>query len=203
MASPSKAKLPKPVTKRGEATRRKILDAAELEFGEKGFMAASVSSITARAGVGQGTFYLYFPSKETVLSELVRYMGRELRHTLTDAVKGLERRSDIEKTGIEAFLAFAKKHKNLYRIVMESQFVDVAVYQDYYQSLASAYARGLEQAQEKEQVRPGNAEAKAWALMGVTHFLGLRYAIWQDKTPPQEVMDSTLDFIFNGLVTES
>ena len=45
-----------PATARGEATRRKLLDSAEKEFGEKGYHAASVSSITTRADVGQGTF---------------------------------------------------------------------------------------------------------------------------------------------------
>jgi len=47
-----------PATARGEATRRKLLAAAEIEFGARGFHAASVSSITTRADVGQGTFYL-------------------------------------------------------------------------------------------------------------------------------------------------
>ena len=44
----------RPLTARGEATRRRILNAAEIEFGEKGFHLASVSSITTRASVGQG-----------------------------------------------------------------------------------------------------------------------------------------------------
>ena len=62
---------------------KKLLEAAETEFGERGFAKASVSSITRRAGVGQGTFYLYFPGKEAVLIELVRHMGRELRRALS------------------------------------------------------------------------------------------------------------------------
>ena len=64
-----------PATARGEATRRKLLDAAEKEFGGKGFHAASVSSITTRADVGQGTFYLYFHSKEEIFVTLVRDIG--------------------------------------------------------------------------------------------------------------------------------
>jgi AcrR family transcriptional regulator len=44
-----------PVTARGEATRRKILDAAEEVFGEMGYYEASISEITRRAGVAQGT----------------------------------------------------------------------------------------------------------------------------------------------------
>ena len=67
--SPSQP-LPVPKTKRGERTRQKILDAAEREIGRKGFAEASISTITAEAAVGQGTFYLYFRSKEDALREL-------------------------------------------------------------------------------------------------------------------------------------
>ena len=62
--------LPAPKTKRGERTRQKILDAAEREIGRKGFSEASISTITAEAAVGQGTFYLYFRTKEDVLANL-------------------------------------------------------------------------------------------------------------------------------------
>ena len=59
--------LPAPKTQRGERTRQKILDAAEREIGARGFSDASIATITAEAAVAQGTFYLYFRSKEEVL----------------------------------------------------------------------------------------------------------------------------------------
>ena len=46
-----------PRTERGRKTMRAILDAATLEFAEKGFHEASISGITARAGVALGSFY--------------------------------------------------------------------------------------------------------------------------------------------------
>lgn len=191
--------LPQPATARGEATRRKLLEAAEQEFGEKGFTKASVSSITQRAGVGQGTFYLYFPSKEDTLRELVRHMGRELRHALAQATAGLEERLEIERVGFEAFVAFSLEKENLYRVVMESQFVDESIYREYYQTLAGAYTAGLERAQAAGQIRHGNAEAQAWALMGIAHFLGLRYAIWERREPPADVMETVFALISQGL----
>ena len=194
------SKLPRPATARGEATRQKLLEAAEQEFGGRGFHAASVSSITKRAGVGQGTFYLYFPSKEEVLRELVRNMGRALRHTLAEAGQGLEHRLDIERAGFEAFISFSLQNENLYRIVMQSQFVDPSIYREYYETLVKAYAEGLEKAQRLAQVRPVSAETQAWALMGVAHFLGLRYPIWRGQQPPDEVMEATFDFIRYGLI---
>ena len=43
---------------------RRLLDAAEQVFAELGYHDASIVKITEAAGVGQGTFYLYFASKK-------------------------------------------------------------------------------------------------------------------------------------------
>lgn len=195
--------LPQPATRRGEATRRKLLEAAELEFGEKGFHTASVTSITLRAGVGQGTFYNYFSAKEDALRELVRHMGRQLRRSLSEATSSAHSRMEIERKGLEAFRTFSSNHQNLYRIVMESQFVDEQIYREYYEQLAEGYTRALERAQENGEIRSGDAAAQAWALMGIAHFTGLRYGIWAEFEPGPEVMETLHSFISNGLEPEA
>jgi AcrR family transcriptional regulator len=191
--------LPRPATARGEATRQRLLDAAETEFGVRGFHAASITDITQRAGVAQGTFYLYFPSKEEALRELVRHMGHELRQTLTTATAGAADRLTVERRGFEAFARFSLRHRNLYRIVMESQFVDEAIYRGYYESLAKGYAAGLQRAIDRGELRAVDAESAAWAMMGVAHFVGLRYAIWQEREPPPEALDAVFDVVRHGL----
>ncbi len=50
----------------GEKYQR-ILDAAVAVFAEKGFHVARVADIAARAGVADGTVYLYFRNKEEIL----------------------------------------------------------------------------------------------------------------------------------------
>jgi AcrR family transcriptional regulator len=51
---------------------RTILNAALEEFFEQGFAAAKLDVIAERAGVGKGTVYLYFDSKEALFEEAVR-----------------------------------------------------------------------------------------------------------------------------------
>jgi AcrR family transcriptional regulator len=58
--------------RRKEARPQEILDAALTVFAEKGFAAARMDDIAARAGVTKGTIYLYFDSKEAVFKTLVR-----------------------------------------------------------------------------------------------------------------------------------
>ena len=49
-----------------------ILAAALEEFFEQGFAAARLDSIAEKAGVGKGTVYLYFDSKEALFEEAAR-----------------------------------------------------------------------------------------------------------------------------------
>ncbi|MEX0731110.1 MAG: TetR/AcrR family transcriptional regulator [Aquisalimonadaceae bacterium] len=190
----------KPVTARGEQTRQKLLSAAEQEFGENGFHTASVSSITRRAGVAQGTFYIYYNSKEEILRELVRFMSRKLRHTLTQATRGISDRLEVERVGLIAFLRFAIEDKNLYRVVLESQFIDESIYREYYEHLAQVYTLRLERAQQSGQVRTSSAYGQAWALMGMASFLGLRYSVWEGTLPPDDIIETALEFIRGGLL---
>src|SRR5690606_40845931 len=60
----------------------------------------------------------------------------------------LTHRVEVEKLGLEAFITFALENQNLYRVVMESQFVDESIYREYYQTLANAYADRLNEAQQ-------------------------------------------------------
>ena len=50
--------------------RRRILDAAVHVFARKGYFAARVSDIAKKAGVADGTIYLYFENKEDILVRL-------------------------------------------------------------------------------------------------------------------------------------
>ena len=58
--------------RRKETRAAELLEAALDVFAEKGFAAARMEDIAARAGVAKGTVYLYFPSKEAVFEALVR-----------------------------------------------------------------------------------------------------------------------------------
>ncbi|MFM2043016.1 MAG: hypothetical protein RLY86_1592 [Pseudomonadota bacterium] len=194
-AAPSKA----PRTERGKRTLRKLLDAAAAEFGERGYHDASISGITQRAGAALGTFYTYFDSKEQVFRALVDHMGRLTRAWIAERVGSAPDRLTAERKGLEAYIEFVREHKDLYRIVMEAQFVAQDAYREYYRVFAEAYSRNLAQAAAKGQIRPGDAEARAWALIGMNTFLGLRYSVWDESISPAQVAESVADILTHGL----
>src|SRR6476619_8199236 len=117
-----------PRTARGQRTMRKILDAAREEFGERGFAESSIVGITQRAGVALGTFYTYFDSKEALFRALVRDMSAQVRDNVGPALGGAADSLDGERRALEAFLRFARDHRDIYRIIDESEFLQPALY---------------------------------------------------------------------------
>lgn len=68
-----------PVTDRGELTRAAIVDAAIDEIVEVGYAHARIPEIARRAGVGYGTFYLYFHSKLDLARQIMEEVWHDVR----------------------------------------------------------------------------------------------------------------------------
>jgi len=192
-----KAAARKPRTKRGLETQKAILRAAESVIGAQGYAASSISDITRAAGIAQGTFYIYFDSKEHVFRELVIEMGRLTRKTLSDAVVGAPDRLGAERLGLRAFLEIAATRPTLYNIVEEARFVDPDSYHAYFTSFARGYARNLAAAAREGEIRPGNAEIRAWALMGMAVTLGERFGMTGANA--DDVVTEVFDMLERGL----
>ena len=188
-----------PKTERGRRTLRRLLDAAGEEFGARGYHETAISHITQKAGVGLGTFYVYFKSKEEVFRALVSDMGARTRHALSESTKDAPNRLEAERLGIEAYLAFVREHKALYRVVMEAQFVAPEAYREYYQVFSDAYRQQLTQAAKRGEIASGDDEVRVWALMGASTFLGLRYGVWDDADNVGDIAQAAADLMINGL----
>ena len=188
-----------PKTARGKKTRDKLLQAAEIEFGDKGFHSAAISGITHRAGVALGTFYTYYESKEEIFHDLVTYMSHRTRRWIGERVAGAPDRMAAERLGIEAYIEFARRHKGIYRIITEAEFVANDAYRELYESFASAYRDNLKQAGESGDIREGDYETWTWAIMGIAVFLGMKYTEWDNNVPAARVAEIVTDLIANGI----
>lgn len=197
----------RPLTKRGEATRRRLLEAAEGVFAELGYHEASIVKITERAGVALGTFYLYFDSKQTIFEALVVDLNSRVRHSMTEAMSGARDRIDAERRGFEGFFRFTAEHPALYRVVREAEFVSPQTMRLHYDRIVEGYVAGLRQAQGDGDVDQAlDPEITAWALMGMGELIGMRFLLWErdaDGAAPAAldpaVIDAMMLFIRNAL----
>jgi AcrR family transcriptional regulator len=171
----------RPLSKRGERTRRKLLEAAEAVFAELGYHDASIVKITEAAGVGQGTFYLYFASKRGVFDELVVDLNHRVRQAMTEAASQGTTRAEMERLGFAGYFRFVADHPALYRIIRQAEFVSPEMLHLHYERLTSGYVTGLRQAMEAGEIADGDPELLAWALMGIGELVGMRWILWAGR----------------------
>lgn len=188
-----------PRTERGRRTLRALLDAAAAEFGEKGFHDGSISGITARAGVALGSFYTYFDSKDAIFRALVSDMSARVGAVGAEAARGATGTLDGERAVLASFIAFAREHHELYRIIDEAEFVDPASYRAHYEGAARRIQARLEAGAAAGELRDGIGEVEAWALMGMNVFLGLRFGVWGRDQTPERVAHAANEVLTRGL----
>jgi AcrR family transcriptional regulator len=188
-----------PRTARGQRTLRLILDAAAEEFGERGYHEGSIARIAQRAGVAIGSFYTYFDSKLAVFRALVADMSRQVREHVVPHILAAPDRLSGERAGIAAFLRFVRTHKALYRIIDESAFVAEDAYRRHYVDVAEGYANSLTQAFGRGEVADGDQMVRAWAIMGMNVFLGLRFGVWSDAEPVEAIAGAAHALITHGI----
>jgi AcrR family transcriptional regulator len=198
-----------PRTARGTRTKAKLLEAAETVFASVGYHEASIVKITEGAGVGLGTFYLYFDGKQTIFDEVVEDLNRRVRHAMTDAARSAGTRLEAERAGFRAFFRFTAQHPALYRIVRQAEFVSPGALRLHYTRIVDGYIAGLKAAQLSGEVRQMDPTVAAWALMGIGELIGMRWVLWDeegtDPIPgarpdvPEEVFEEMMQFIERAL----
>ncbi len=176
-----------------------MLDAAAIEFGEKGFHEASISSITGRAGTALGSFYTYFESKEALFRALVRDMSAQVGGAAANAMATETGPLERERAALAGFLDFVRTHKEVYRIIDEAEFVDPEIYRAHYETTARRMTSRLAEAAKAGAVRGDVDEFHAWAIMGMNVFLGLRYAVWGDEMTADEIADRANAMVAHGI----
>jgi AcrR family transcriptional regulator len=95
--------------------REEILRAARIVLSERGYEATTVSEIVGRAGVAQGTFYLYFPSKKALILALTETMFTHL----TRAAESAEERSTCLADAVLGVVGASFAQASAFRDVMD------------------------------------------------------------------------------------
>jgi AcrR family transcriptional regulator len=194
------APITEPTTARGRATRQRILDAAEQCFAEHGFAQASVAEMVRRSGVAQGSFYNYFESKHAIFAELIRTLAREMRDATRAGAVGATTRVEAEIGGTKAFFAWLVEHRDLHRLLhlMDEADPDLAI--EFYGGFAEGYAEGLADAIGEGEVQAVDPELLAYALMGMNHFVSMRWILWDtDGELSPELLDDFARIIAGAL----
>jgi AcrR family transcriptional regulator len=182
--------------RRGQETRRRLLGAAEAVFAELGYHEASMVRITEAAGVAQGTFYLYFSSKQEIFEDVVREINRRVRQAVSEATRDVSSRRQAEELGFRAFLRFAGENPTLYRVLRQAEVVAPAVLREHYELLLGPYAKALREAMEGGEIAASDPELLAVVLGGIAEIFGLRFALWPDDRLSEQQLTELIRIIW-------
>lgn len=138
----TKGKVPRPTRARAvpaltseerEARIKGVLDAALDVFLERGFGAAKLDEVAARAGVAKGTLYLYFASKEVLFEELIRSLLASPFQAAGEALLKQDVPAEIMLRGLIAFARteiLGTRRKDIARLILSEagRFPDLAAF---------------------------------------------------------------------------
>ena len=189
----------KPKTKRGAATLEKLIDAAAEIFYEKGFHGGSISDITRRAGVGSGTFYIYFDSKLSIYRYLLVEYGRRVRAHASKAIEGCTTRREAERLGIRSFFEYALEDKAIFNIIWESLYIDKNLFYDFYATFSKSYVRVLQEAQAAGEVRDMDPAVLSYVLMGISNFVALNGIVLKHEHDIDYLVDEVMKVLEHGM----
>jgi AcrR family transcriptional regulator len=109
-----------PLVSRPSAKER-ILEAALEVFSHKGFHPATMDEIAEKAGVGKGTLYRYFETKEKLFAELVRLRLEELGRKAASSIDGHDDVLTMISRYIRIYFEFFDRNQRLYRLIIQEQ----------------------------------------------------------------------------------
>lgn len=93
--------------------RTAIVDAAIAVFAEKGVEKATVSDIVQRAGIAQGTYYLYFPSRLAVMGGIAERVLTRLLARLREQLDGQPAGKQLDRLAAVIFAEVGAQHQEV------------------------------------------------------------------------------------------
>lgn len=189
--------------------RRALLRAASKVVARYGYAEASVARITQEAGLAQGTFYLYYNTRQDLLDEVLPFTGEQLSDFIRQRVKGAEDAFDVEELSFRAAFDYLQRNPGFYRMLNEAEFSAPRGFKAQFDNAASRYLASLKRSKDRGELRgyePRELEVLAYILMGIRFYIYLRFVKAEaGKTLrlPDWVVKTYMKFIRNGLDAES
>ena len=93
-----------PKTRRGRASRERIVERAAELFADQGIAGTSLDEVLAAAGAGKGQFYHYFRSRDELAAAAVEQRCAQVVAGLTQALGGVSSLAELEQA-LAGFIA--------------------------------------------------------------------------------------------------
>jgi AcrR family transcriptional regulator len=199
VAKPAKSK--KQVV--SEFRQSEIITAARKVFAEKGYVAATVDEIAARAALAKGTIYVYFESKEQIYNAVLVDDLEALRTLSLQKIAGVGTVLEKISAYINARFEYCEERRDFFRIMVTessgSPVLSKAKAREWLREPVRLLTVAIENAISNNQIRHWPAETLAWTIADLTTGALQRRLVTVPATTAGEDMDFLIDFIYAAL----
>jgi len=153
-----------------DAKRTRMMQAAIRVFADKGYQAATIRDIVQTADVAIGTFYFYFPDKETLFVHLYEETADFLLQAIRQAVRGRASFPQQIRAGLQAYINIATFEPAVVQLLLVAAVGAIpslsAVRAEYRSRLTNIWQELLDDALDAAAVPPQDSQLTAEGLVG-------------------------------------
>ncbi|MFO7567036.1 MAG: TetR/AcrR family transcriptional regulator [Enhygromyxa sp.] len=182
--------------------RRELVATAKRLFLERGFAQTSVSAIVREAGVAQGTFYLYFKSKQALLPYLrAEVLGHYLR-AFEESTKGRASRADARLVAaLTRIHAIMREQVAIVRVLREATSSEEIeqIWLEGRETLSRPLAELITTGQADGSFEVDDPRMAAHLALALLDDLLFESLVWQRPAPPAQTLCHATRFLLRGL----
>lgn len=181
--------------------------AARIEFAQNGYSRTTVESITTRAGVAKGTYYLYFKQKEDIIYDIIEETADNISSILKEEYERfLNNSQPFEQIIYDVIERSVAEYMSLKDIIMTNTYIDFEIsprlskFKDLNQKKVLDYAvKILDLAMERGLVRTINTAEFAPILIGIFTQAAKDLAIRKDSDRLGHYVIIMRDLLLRGI----
>ncbi|GAB6275750.1 MAG: TetR family transcriptional regulator [Rectinema sp.] len=174
-------------------SRNLLLAEGRKLFGGKGYFETNIHEVASNAGLAIGSFYRYFESKESFYKEVIRSVGRDVRHFISLNLGNGLNRVEREMRGLWLFILFLSMDRYCYNIVREAEFVLPNEVRDYYDAFHRGYLK------RDDPSLTCDATTCIEFMLGVAHYLGIEVVFDNSPEIARQVIEEMGQLYMYGL----
>jgi AcrR family transcriptional regulator len=192
-----------PVTRDKEATRQRLLDAAEDVFAQKGYHGAVVEDIIRASDSSKGSFYFHFPNKQGIflalIDALVPKMAASVDRAIAHEADPITQMDAALRTVLEIF----SRHRKLSKILLVEAvglghgFDEKLMHTRGY--FAAMIQRYLDRAVAAGALAPFDTETTAWVWFGGINELVVRWLVTGQPKELETVMPQLRSLLLRSI----
>jgi AcrR family transcriptional regulator len=186
-----------------EFRRSEIITAARKVFAEKGYIAATVDEIAARAELAKGTIYVYFESKEQIYTAVLANDLETLRRLTVEKITAASTVHEKISAYIQTRFEYCEERRDFFRIMYiepsGSPVLSKAKAREWLREPIRLLTLAIDSAISANQIRHWPAEVLAWTVADLTTgALQRRLATIPTNTAGED-SEFLIDFLYSAL----